>query len=117
MPEEYVEKAAQGRVWPAETALRLGLVDGIGDLQDAIRSAAEKADLTAYDVIYLEKPLSPRDQVIRQLNRFITSDFIPAQRSWRGADTLGFLLFQLEDLLQLNDPNGLYAYCLMCSGN
>ncbi len=114
MPEEAVEKAAQGRVWPADSALQLGLVDGIGNLQDAIRSAAKKAGLAAYDVIYLEKPLSARDRLIRELNRFIY-EFISEQRSRHATDTLKTLLFQTEEFMQFNDPNGLYAYCLMCN--
>jgi protease-4 len=116
MSEADVEKAAEGRVWPAETALQLHLVDAIGSLQDAIGSAADKAGLTEYDVIHLEKPLSPRDRLIRELNK-LTSGLISARKSWRATDTLDLLLFHLKDLMQLNDPSGMYAYCLMCSAD
>jgi protease-4 len=116
MSEADVEKAAEGRVWPAETALRLHLVDAIGNLQDAIGSAAEKAGLTEYDVIHVEKPLSPRERLIRELNK-LTSGLISARRSGSVTDTLDLLLFHLKDLMQLNDPRGLYAYCLMCNAD
>ena len=36
---EEVEKIAEGRVWDGETALKLGLVDKLGNLQEAIAEA------------------------------------------------------------------------------
>jgi protease-4 len=41
----YIDSIAQGRVWSGEDALSLGLVDRIGNLQDAISSAARLAKL------------------------------------------------------------------------
>ncbi|NOX86011.1 MAG: signal peptide peptidase SppA [Chlorobi bacterium] len=42
---EYVDGIARGRVWAGSDALKLGLVDQIGGLDDAIAYAAEKAEL------------------------------------------------------------------------
>lgn len=44
----YVETIAQGRVWSGADALRIGLVDRLGTLQDAIASAARLAKLSDY---------------------------------------------------------------------
>jgi protease-4 len=44
----YIDSIAQGRVWSGEDALRLGLVDRIGNLQDAINCAARMAKLDKY---------------------------------------------------------------------
>lgn len=44
----YIDSIAQGRVWSGEDALRLGLVDRIGSLQDAIECAARMAKLDEY---------------------------------------------------------------------
>jgi protease-4 len=44
----YIDSIAQGRVWSGEDALRLGLVDHIGSLQDAINCAARMAKLDKY---------------------------------------------------------------------
>ncbi|KAI0563790.1 Peptidase S49 [Gracilaria domingensis] len=43
---EETERVAQGRVWAGSEAVQLGLVDEIGGLQDAIRVAADLAQLT-----------------------------------------------------------------------
>jgi len=42
---EDIDKIAEGRVWAGEDALELGLIDEIGDLNDAIKYAAQKADV------------------------------------------------------------------------
>lgn len=44
----YIETIAQGRVWSGEDAVRIGLVDRLGSLQDAINCAARMAKLTEY---------------------------------------------------------------------
>jgi protease IV len=45
-----IDELAAGRVFTGQQALDLGLVDKIGTLDDAIRYAAEKADVKTYDV-------------------------------------------------------------------
>lgn len=42
---EYVDGIARGRVWSGTDARKLGLVDQMGGLEDAIAYAAEKAEL------------------------------------------------------------------------
>lgn len=46
MTTAQVDSIAQGRVWTGRQALRIGLADGLGNLQDAIKTAAGKAKLT-----------------------------------------------------------------------
>ena len=46
MDEATVQSLADGRVYSGEQALRLGLVDQLGNFQDAITLAAEKAGIT-----------------------------------------------------------------------
>ncbi|MGN6401074.1 MAG: signal peptide peptidase SppA [Flavisolibacter sp.] len=44
----YIDSIAQGRVWSGEDALRLGLVDKVGNLQAAIDCAARMAKIDSY---------------------------------------------------------------------
>lgn len=46
LPEEEVERVAQGRVWSGQDALRLHLVDELGDLDSAIAYARKAAKLS-----------------------------------------------------------------------
>ncbi|MGL4852657.1 MAG: signal peptide peptidase SppA [Phocaeicola sp.] len=50
MTTEAIKAIAEGRVWTGNAALKNGLIDGLGSLNDAIIVAAEKANLTNYDV-------------------------------------------------------------------
>jgi len=43
--QTYVDSIGQGRVWAGADAIELGLVDQLGDLEDAIAFAASKANL------------------------------------------------------------------------
>ena len=52
---EAVENLAQGRVWSGKQALKLGLIDDLGDLQDAITLAANGLDIEDYNVIEYPK--------------------------------------------------------------
>lgn len=56
LPVERVDEIAQGRVWDGGTARQLGLVDQFGSLEDAIRAAAERAQIAEGDIqpVYLE---------------------------------------------------------------
>jgi protease-4 len=113
---EDVEKIAQGRVWAGKTARELGLVDKFGNLQDAVQSAADLADIEAYDVIYIEQDLTAWEKWVRQLNRFLSRAFSSAleQVTHPVLQLYGNFGRDLEQILELNDPRGIYAYCLMC---
>lgn len=50
-----VDSIGQGRVWSGKDALEIGLVDQLGNLDDAIQMAAQLADITDYKVVYPEK--------------------------------------------------------------
>lgn len=59
MTKEQVHEVAQGRVWTGLKAKEIGLVDEIGDLDDAIRIASEMAGLEDYRIKefpVIEKP-------------------------------------------------------------
>lgn len=55
----YVDSIGQGRVWAGTDALRLGLVDELGGLDDAIADAAKRANITEYKTVSLPKLKDP----------------------------------------------------------
>lgn len=46
----YIDSIAQGRVWSGQDALQLGLVDRLGNLQNAIDCAARMAKVSKYEL-------------------------------------------------------------------
>ena len=59
MPYEEVHAVAKGRIWSGEKAIQLGLVDKIGNLDDAIESAANISNIEDYQVISYRRELDP----------------------------------------------------------
>ena len=111
MTTEEVDKIAQGRVWSGADAHELGLVDSLGDLDDAISAAAKLADLgDNYIVSYIEKEQAFQDKVLRELmaEAVSISDLNTSSRS-----PIDSLLSKIEqaasDFNALNDPNHVYV--------
>lgn len=50
MTVEQVNEIAQGRVYTGQAALEVGLVDAIGDIDDALRIAAEMGGIEEYNI-------------------------------------------------------------------
>ena len=46
----FVDSIAQGRVWSADDALKIGLVDTIGRINDAVKYAAKIAGISTYSI-------------------------------------------------------------------
>jgi protease-4 len=60
MTRDQVNTIARGRVWTGKDAIKIGLVDRLGGLKDAINYAAKKASLAETRVIYY--PLKKEDK-------------------------------------------------------
>lgn len=60
---EYIDSIAQGRVWTGVRAREIGLVDRLGSLDDAIRSAALLARMKDYIVREYPEPRSPLETI------------------------------------------------------
>jgi len=114
-----VEAIAQGRVWSGVDAHRLGLVDQLGGLQDAIKSAAKRGGIADnYQLEEVKTPLSFPEMLAEQLLGDADA-LAQLQATWMGNDSYAALLQStvLKDILQplsllaqFNDPNHIYAY-------
>ena len=49
--QAYINSIGQGRVWTGSQAIKLGLVDRLGNINDAIRSAAKMAKIKNYNLV------------------------------------------------------------------
>ncbi|HEY7776268.1 MAG TPA: signal peptide peptidase SppA [Kineobactrum sp.] len=114
MSPEQVGEVAEGRVWSAADAQRVGLVDELGSLRDAIAAAAALAGLVDYQVDYVQQPVSPRDLLLQQLLSRAGIESL-----WPAGSNLQQLVQPLaraaQMLQELNDPGYLYMRCLSCS--
>ena len=72
MTEEQVDALAQGRVWTGAEAVRNGLADEIGDIEDALEYAAfilnGNSDLSAFQIAEYPKPLTTLEMLLESLD-------------------------------------------------
>ena len=113
MTIEEVDEIAQGIIWSGEKALELGLVDKLGDLEEAIAGAAELAEVEDYSVWYVEAEATTQELLMQAL-----MSEIAATQSTKAADPLTMVYRKLERdlnfLSHLNDPHGAYVICASC---
>lgn len=112
-----VDEIARGRVWIASDAQTYGLVDKLGDFEDAIISAAELAGIAEgeYTVEFIEKELSFAELIALEFT-LLTA---PVSRYLNIGPQIPETFQRLLDVAiepfrfvdQLNDPRDLYAYC------
>ena len=67
MSIESVDSIGQGRVWSGTGALKIGLVDEIGGLNDAINSAAKLAGIRSFSIKELPVLEDPYTRILNQL--------------------------------------------------
>ena len=105
MSIEAVDEIAQGRVWSGVDAVELGLVDEIGNLDDAIAAAAEMVNLESYGVRKYPKYKSDFERIME--------DFGGAKVKVGEAfikEELGNEAFQvLKEFKQLSEQKGIQA--------
>jgi protease-4 len=65
MDKSAVDEIGQGRVWTGENALEIGLVDKIGGLDDAVKLAAELAELENYRTVSLPVLPDPFQELLK----------------------------------------------------
>ena len=109
MEYEDVLPIAGGRIWAGYKALELGLVDKIGGLDDAIQSAAEKADIDNFSIKNYKKPMDPFDVFLNELLENINVEINLDPR-------LKLINSKLEKHLKLIDPDkrNILMYCFEC---
>jgi len=81
MTQAQVDSIGQGRVWTGVDAKRIGLVDELGGLEDAIAAAAGMAGLTDYKRVELP--------VQKDLFEQIMADLSGQARMWVASEWLG----------------------------
>jgi len=101
-----IDSIAQGRVWTGEQALKIGLVDKLGGLEDAIDEAALEAHLKTYSLSY-----EPQEKGLFQ--NLLSDGLDKLKNDWIESETGG--LSQMNILKKIKTWSGIQAR--MMEGN
>jgi protease-4 len=105
----FVEEIAQGRVWSGAEAKKLGLVDELGSLNDAIRYAGKQAGLGSnFRVVEYPKSKNLSEALAEMLGKYEPARLHASQTGLVG-QIVGELEGAFARLRALNDPRGVYA--------
>ncbi|MBR4353108.1 MAG: signal peptide peptidase SppA [Bacteroidales bacterium] len=89
---EAVDEIAQGRVWAGGDAIKIGLVDELGGLTDAIRYAASMASLENYRLVTYPAVVPMYNQILSSMNETGTEQDIRTDAVGVAERTAGWLL-------------------------
>jgi protease-4 len=89
---EAVDEIAQGRVWAGGDAIKIGLVDELGGLTDAIRYAASMASLENYRLVTYPAVVPMYNQLLSSMNETGTEQDIRTDAVGVAERTAGWLL-------------------------
>ena len=109
LPRTRVEEIAQGRVWSGSAALKLGLVDQMGGLRDAILFAGQKAGLGGNFRLTEYPAKKDLAQALQELLGRLPTGGARAPASGLIGEITRRMQAQLSVLRSFNDPQGLYA--------
>jgi len=77
--QEYINSIGQGRVWTGTQALQNGLVDRLGNINDAVKCAAKKADIKDYKIVSYPEQKSFLNKFGEGLSAEVKAHFVKAE--------------------------------------
>jgi len=107
MTIEQIKAIAEGRVWTGEDALKIGLVDRIGGLKDAIKIAVNKAKLKTYNVSEYPEKENFETKLMKSFKNDVDTRFLKAQLGEQYN-----LYKQIKDLGKINGIQARLPYDL-----
>ena len=111
-----IDVVAQGRVWSGKDAREHGLVDQFGNLDQAIKAAAKRADLgDDFEPRFLEPEMSWEQflalELHSMLSRIVIASGFADPRPAMLRRALNPLELEAARWTRFNDPRHLYSYC------
>lgn len=105
---EQIKAIAEGRVWTGEDALKIGLIDKIGGLDDAIKLAVAKSKLKAYQVKEYPVKEDFQTKLMKSFGEDMETRFVKAQFGEHYA-----IFKQIKDAEKLNGIQARLPYDIL----
>ncbi|HHU7527572.1 TPA: signal peptide peptidase SppA [Escherichia coli] len=115
---EQIDKIAQGHVWTGQDAKANGLVDSLGDFDDAVAKAAELAKVKQWHLEYYVDEPTFFDKVMDNMSGSVRAklpDAFQAMLPAPLASVASTVKSESDKLAAFNDPQNRYAFCLTCA--
>ncbi len=114
---EEIEKIAEGKIWTGYQAKKIGLVDQLGNLDDAIKKASEMTNLKNFHIkfIYTKKNTILSNFLFLKTNKFIEKRFFNIFQMYFplfSKKNINSFKFNKDLIYIINNENKEYLYSL-----
>ncbi|WMY95256.1 MAG: signal peptide peptidase SppA [Arsenophonus sp.] len=110
---QEIEKIAQGRIWIGSDAFNKGLIDKIGDFDDAIQKAAELGAIKVPVLDWMQPEFSFIDELLLNFTLIAQIIIHNTLQSFISNKIHDFNQ-QIQMYQKMNDPKNHYAFCINC---
>ena len=114
---EQINDIGQGHVWTGEDAKQNGLVDALGDFDDAVNKAQSLAHLQKASLKWVQQDPSWVDTLFSQMQASVSAQLPDQVKAWLPAP-LSEVMTQAQQqpglFNQQGDPQNRYAWCVNC---
>ena len=107
MSRDEVHAIAQGRIWTGRKAVEIGLVDELGDLNEAIGQASDLAGISEYRIVEYPFVKDPMAILLEQLTG--EEDLTGKVAKAAMKEQFGAYAPQVEQLMKYKDMQGIQA--------
>lgn len=101
MTSASVDSIGQGRVWAGSSAMKIGLIDEMGGLNDAIKGAASLAGIESYSIRELPEIEDPYTRILNQLAGEVRTSLLKKE--------LGETFRFYNEIMEIKDLSGIQA--------
>lgn len=115
---EQIDQIAQGHVWTGQDAKSNGLVDALGDFDDAVAKAATLAKLKQWHIDYYQDEPTFFDRIMDSMSGSVRAMLPQALQAYLPAPLVAAaqtVKAEGDKLAAFNDPQNRYAMCLTCA--
>ncbi|MBK4775422.1 signal peptide peptidase SppA [Candidatus Pantoea edessiphila] len=110
---KQIDALAQGRIWVGTDAKQNGLVDALGDFDDAVKKAQELGNVTNPKLIWYQDNSTIID--LMSNNASISNILFNLLKDRFNTPIINNIAKQYNFLDNLDDPQNQYAFCLNCN--
>ena len=67
--QDYIKSIGEGRVWLGDKGKEIGIVDELGNIDNAIAKAVELAGLESYKLVYYPERTDPYEEILKMFDK------------------------------------------------
>ncbi|CDH04628.1 protease IV, a signal peptide peptidase [Xenorhabdus bovienii str. oregonense] len=116
--QNEIKEIAQGRVWSGSDAKKNGLVDQLGDFDDAVNKAAQLAGIKTVSLNWMQPELSFSEKLMLEFSSSAQALLPNALQSMLPAPIAQIAQDMKQQAVfynRMNDPQNIYTFCLNCA--